>query len=164
MPGNATIRISSIFWGRAMAELIKLSISAAMFFMIFHRLMWRHSFYHILVSLLYHEFPYRLIYYFDTAWFAILLTSDNYRYQTCKRNIKKIYICICISKTCWSTAICIYALYVLYTVYIYCTHTRTSSVYVCWYGWMDGWDGRIDLIVLRGQTVVLVLRPCSAIA
>ena len=49
MPSNTTIPNFSIFWNGAHAELIHFPISAAMFSMMFQRLMWTNFVYYILV-------------------------------------------------------------------------------------------------------------------
>ena len=69
MPGNTATKISTIFRDRVITELIYLLISAAMVFMMFHRLIWIHFFYHFLVIRLYHEFLSQLNCHFDIAFF-----------------------------------------------------------------------------------------------
>ena len=70
-PNNAAIWISSIFRDKAKAELIYISIFAAMFSMMFHRLLWTNFFYYIVAIRLYHEFLSQFICHFDTAFFEI---------------------------------------------------------------------------------------------
>ena len=91
---NTSKWISLIFRDRAKAALIYFPISAAMFLMVFQRLMWTKFFYFTLTIRLYHEFLSQLICHFDTAFFRTLLTLDTYRFQTHKQNISKFYLII----------------------------------------------------------------------
>ena len=68
MPSNTATKISTIFRDRVITELIYLLISAAMYSMMFRRLIWIHFFYHFLAIRLYHEFLSQLNSHFDIAF------------------------------------------------------------------------------------------------
>ena len=146
-------------------ELIKFPISAAMFSMIFHRLMCHvetflllHSGYSFITRVsisAYLPFWHRMICYF-VDFRQLQVPNVQAKYY-------KMYIYAYAYRKLVDRPRYVYMRYIYCRRCTYNVHIHVLVLYK--YAGMDEWmDGRIALIVFRGQTVVLALRPCSAIA